>query len=551
MSEWATYFPIIAIWSQTAVDPTEPSVRGGLGLVYLLLGMDNDESNNNNQFKFQSIQHLKAAVGLIDKSDRNQSDDAIAIRMAAMHNLGLAYILLDGESSSEAPAGVKATHFIDWVTSLRSSQSELKSWVISSNEGAMLLQMGKFEEAIIQLELTSEVCSDALPFSRQKEACAIVHQNLAMARNALHEKEMIATMMHFPVDDEERRNAAALSIVESSKEYVTETSDGHAGNIETNGILADKESNESIKADTNTGSSTPFGPTAIKPEMQDALSALEKAATEGTQRTHLLLSLARARASTGDISGAVDAALRAVSAANSGDELDTSTSYLDKLMAKMAGEGSEQKVHVFQEDQSSGKSDESTTFVEKKDLSFLELEMKLELERLRYKVLEQEMRLGYRSSNSPPNLDHFRAIDYQQERNAASDIPPKRVSEVIDESVVTSQTAIKIADYNTTVDVIPEEASPLDDAHADKIEELNHDLDGSDANLEDDAESAENQPASADHIASANSGIIEITQNTSVSDDQITVASEDDADSVAIELPPLFSPVLKSPTPIS
>ena len=98
MSARVAYLPASFTWSQTAVDPTGPSVRSGLGLVYLLLGMDNDESNNNNQFIFQSIQHLKAAVGLIDKSGHNQTDDVTAIRIAAMHNLGLAYILLDGES---------------------------------------------------------------------------------------------------------------------------------------------------------------------------------------------------------------------------------------------------------------------------------------------------------------------------------------------------------------------------------------------------------------------------------------------------------------------
>lgn len=547
MSARVAYLPASFTWSQTAVDPTEPSVRSGLGLVYLLLGMDNDESNNNNQFIFQSIQHLKAAVGLIDKSGHNQTDDVTAIRIAAMHNLGLAYILLDGESLSEAPAGVTATHFIDWATSSRSSESaQLESWVVSLNEGAMLLQMGRFEEGIVRLEQTNEFCGDALPFSRQKEVCAIVHQNLAMARNDLHEAK--ETREHFPVDDEDLMNAdASSSIDESSEEYVTETSDAHAGNSETNGTFVDKETNEPIKADANTGSSTPLRPTAVKPAMQEALTALEKAAIEGTQRTHLLLSLARARASTGDISGAVDAALRAVSAANSGDELDTSTSYLDTLMMRLSG----QKIQVVRDDQSSGKSDESTTFVEKKDLSFLELEMKLELERLRYKVLEQEMRLGSQSSNSPPNPDHFRAIDYQQERNVASDSPPKQVSKRIDESVITSQTAITIVDYNPTFDDVPEEPSPLDDARADEVGELNHGVDGSDANLEDDAASAENQPASADHVASENSAIIEETQSTTVSDDQGTSVLEDDAESVAIELPPLFSPVLKPPAPIS
>lgn len=512
--------------------------------------MDNDESHNS-QFIFQSIQHLKASVGLIDKSEHNQTDYGIAIRNAAMHNLGLAYILLDGKSSSETSDGVVATtHFIDWLTSLHSNQPAhpvTKSWPILSNKGAMLLQMGMFEDAILHLEMTNEFCREVLPSSRQQEICLIAHHNLGVARNALYEKEA-------PVADaDDRRNDAISSSSDaSSDKYATITTIEPDGKkIETHRI-SDEESRDSqpIIEDANTRTKSPVGPTTVKPEMQGALSALEKAATEGTQRTQLLLSLARARASTGDISGAVDATLRAVSAAHSEDEVDISTSYLDKLMEKMAGEGSEQTKRIIKEDKSSEESDESTTFVEKKDLSFFELEMKLELERLRYKVLQQEMRLGYQS-NSPQSLGQFR-IDYQQELNVADrGTSPKQVSEVNDEGVTMSQTAIKIADYKADDAAhIAVETTLLEDATANEVEALMSDANASEVNLEESSESVDSQTASSDQIVSANSDIPGETHNATTSDDPITDAS-DDTESAAIELPPLFSPILSSPTPIS
>jgi hypothetical protein len=493
--------------------------------------MGNDDMNHNSQFIFQSIQHLRASIGLIDKSEYNRTEDATAIRTATMHNLGLAYLLIDEKSSSESTAVVAASHFIDWLTTLRSSHpvhSIISSWTIFSNEGAMLLQIGMLDDAILQLETASEVCSGALPFSHQQDVCLIIHQNLEVARNTRKEKEAGQKGIYFPVGDgNDHRSAGSLSSNDESGEK--------KGNIEVLPSLGP------IKDDASTTTSAPFGPSTVNPEMQEALLALEKAATEGTQRTHLLLSLARARASTDDISGAVDATLRAVNAANSADEVDTSTTYLDNLMEKMAGRGREQNIHIIKEDLSSKTSEESASFVEKKDLSFLELEMKLELERLRYKVLQQEMRLGYQS-DSEQSLKNFRAIDYQQElNNAAPDTTPKIVSEAMDESFTLSQTAIKFVDYNADVTDTAVESTHHAQVNNTEQEELKADANASDAIPEKNSESVANEIASSK---------VEGIQNTSISDDRIIVAS-DVSDSDAIHLPPLFSPVLKAPTPIS
>ena len=55
----------------------------------------------------------------------------------------------------------------------------------------------------------------------------------------------------------------------------------------------------------------------------------------GGRATRLLLHVARARRSSGDPAGAVDAALGAISAAATGEEADAATSYLELLMEIM------------------------------------------------------------------------------------------------------------------------------------------------------------------------------------------------------------------------
>jgi hypothetical protein len=82
---------------------------------------------------------------------------------------------------------------------------------------------------------------------------------------------------------------------------------------------------------------TPWGSNPVRSDMQSALVALEKAAMTGTQRTRLLLALARARSLAGDLSGAVDASLKAIDVATSEEERESSTTYLESLMEKLAG----------------------------------------------------------------------------------------------------------------------------------------------------------------------------------------------------------------------
>ena len=176
--------------------------------------------------------------------------------------------------------------------------------------------------------------------------------------------------------------------------------------------------------------------------MWNALAALEKAATEGTQRTRLFLALARARSSAGDLSGAVDASLKSIGAATSGEDLETSTSYLESLMEKMAGENSEEKMHrVIREDAPETSEEPSAN----RDFSLLE--MKLELERLKYKVLEQEMRMGCQQHSPNPVDDVMRAIGYQKQEGTIANDAPRKVMGEIKQNSMTGQIVAKLVDH--------------------------------------------------------------------------------------------------------
>ena len=183
-----------------AIDPTNPSIRSGIGLSYLLLGVMKYDANTGNddddshpthvQYILQSIQHLKATIALTSNNSSPDEKIKIDIRNAAMHNLGLAYMALDRDSV-EGKKGGMTTHFSDWVSSLRSDSTQdytiVDSWIFAVNEATAMLQTGEIESAISTLEETAfEVCTgndtNFVLLKRQKEACLIIQQNLAVAR---------------------------------------------------------------------------------------------------------------------------------------------------------------------------------------------------------------------------------------------------------------------------------------------------------------------------------------------------------------------------------
>ena len=86
----------------TSIDPTNPIVRSGLGLSYLLLGMiddddaddvgssSNDKVNDDSSMQYivQSIQHLKAAVQLTEEEDEDDGREWVTVSPGNVSSLG-------------------------------------------------------------------------------------------------------------------------------------------------------------------------------------------------------------------------------------------------------------------------------------------------------------------------------------------------------------------------------------------------------------------------------------------------------------------------------
>jgi hypothetical protein len=583
-----------------------------------------DDEDPSLRYIVRSIHHLRAAVGLTDaaaapeREGRADDDDeqeevsADAVRRAAVHNLGLAYIALDGRgpSSSESGAG-RTTHFLDWARSLPAADAAKSSWAFASNVGAMMLQMGMIEEAASSLgSIASEYCDDDVDSSslsdRRREVCSIVRRNLAIARAALDGGEEDGRSARARsedstavVDEVSHSNGGASSTTSADVPIPTEDDDdvsetpsetsevassADEGETKSNHALSDESTSSCIER-TNADEainpiSTQSGLRTVKPEMRNALAALEKAATEGKQRTRLFLALARARSSAGDSSGAVDASLKAIGAATSVEEIESSTSYLESLMEKIAGENSEEAIHRIVREDAPETSEEASA---KRDFSLLE--MKLDLERLKYKVLEQEMRLGCQQHSPNPAEDVVRVIGYQkQEGTIAMSDAPRRVMSEIKQNSATGQIATKLVDHVQDAiqevsivasdeiqaaspivadyrgPVVPESSTSDAAANVTLIEHQNLDAHSS---TESDAAADVESNAQADDQPLTKSGALEDAESNAEEDAQPSTKtdaeidaklnSEADAGSNAefpVDLPDLFSPVLKSPAAI-
>jgi len=597
----------------TAVDSTNTSARSGLGLVYLLLGvMNHNDEDDSMNYIFQSIQHLKAAVGLAEEEDDE--------RTAAMHNLGLAYIALDEKSSSSED---KTTYFLDWLATLQSTNdANLESLVLAGNEGAALLQSGKVVEAITSLESTAtEICTDN---SFTSESCMIVKHNLAVARDAMygdddepgiHYTELLnkgtlttstvykvarwnsdSSLGRINVTDpvrsketnftlpseandpsgpgvseiEEEESADASLVDEKTRDDTDHVDDDIVDEEETtpNVELPEEEEEEEVNT-------LPSGGWGLKPQpqMQNALEALEKVATEGIPRTRMLLALARARVSSGDIAGGVDAALKAINASNSDEETESSTLYLETLMEKLSEEGVRQEtIPPISKEQA---------MPEKKDFSVSELQMKLELERLRYKVLEQDMKIQTMRLGSHqqilPQYDN-RAIEYQQNSDNHMDNTPsqRQAFGIIKES--NAAETIKVEKKHVKLEpsepleskpeTTIEETSTLNEVEEDENESV---ILKTEASVDTEASSTDTEPEAVEEKVPETVKESEVV----VSDEDINVV-DDDADidldllevssgqqdtstpnvdtpveEQPIELPKLSSPTLEKPTEIS
>ena len=507
------------------IDPTDPLIRANVGLVNLLLGTtassspppsaatsgssngyDDDHDESPVQFVLQSIQNLNVAIGILNNNikeyESSSSSTNEAVYMAALHNLGIAHLALDGFDDDSSD------HYLEWINSLaitNEEESDVPSTTSSILESSALLMVNKdtsllhidnrVDDAIVGLtsfidefcmsgddvvnEVTKPIKSKQ---KREDELCTIVRHNLAIAKgdggaSNSEDKIDISTIL---VDDAVEESSVELNtnvstelgdnktdyIIEDNTQGVQHSSTSDESNA-TNS--ADNQEEEVQQREEEEDIDVVDAPpkSKVNHEMQSALVALEKAA-ETMQRSRLLLALAKARVSAGDYAGAVDAALKAVSTASTNEEIDTSTSYLDSLMNQITDEESD----AAQTDMKSAK-DYAQARLGEEDLSVTELKLKLELEKLKYKVLEQEMRLAqqqqYQAWNHHPqrdiNLESVKAIDYMQNDDHHHFYdqarPVKAIEEVVEMENDTLSEEVQDSDSakeNTTDDFSPVDA---------------------------------------------------------------------------------------------
>jgi len=449
------------------IDPTDPLIRANVGLTCLLLGTKSSSDSNNDalvQFVLQSIQHLNVAIGIL-KSNNDPSDESNeAVYMAALHNLGLANLALDGFQDGN-------DHYLEWFNALQASGEEsslLQSELLLGNKDASLLQSNEVENLIMGLtSFANEFCPSVDEGAtkekgprRESEMCLIARHNLAIAKGGSADEEDkidVASLIQHDahLDVQPIPDAAIEKTLPEELEIIPHTDESgdvddnvgddldssntivnydNAENLNSTHVVdvQQEEDHEKIPDTTNDVDEVEIDiPTPkVKTEMQNALAALEKAA-ESTQQSRLLLTLAKARVSAGDLSGAVDAALKAIGASKSVEETEIATSYLETLMDRIADEDSG-VVRAVADDSTTTRNAvqmesaitedrRHATLIGEGNLSTTELQLKLELERLKYKVLEQELMLAQQHVWNHPrhefNAENVKALGYKQSVN--------------------------------------------------------------------------------------------------------------------------------------
>jgi hypothetical protein len=296
------------ICKKISVDPTNLATRASLGLTLLLLGTIHDlgREPDNAQYLIQSIQHLNAVIRMAIPND--------PINMAATHNLGLAHMALESQRSG------KDSQYLDLVSSPQTPlHPDLDSSILLINKGAMLLQMGRADDAVSSLNAASQMlscdaydealksCDTSAADSRHCKACLLVQQNLMVAKSLLYEEPSI----HVVADAGSSKSLdhdtdQAVEVEPTSDKY--DNSDGESSGTK-NETLTGSSLNSPSSSDTyNNHIETETRIAEEKdglhserkavPELQTALQSLEDAARDGAHRPRLLLALAKARSST-------------------------------------------------------------------------------------------------------------------------------------------------------------------------------------------------------------------------------------------------------------
>ena len=503
------------------MDPINTEIRASLGLVFLLLGTVYISGDGSLHYLVLSVQHFNVAVA--------QSEEGDAINLAAIHNLGLAQLALDSLRSGEE------SQFLNLVPLLQTP-----SLVLMLNQGAMLLQMGKADDAFSRLESSSQflICAEKSSCERRNEMCSIVKHNQATAHHLINGVPVIAD------ESGESGSLDDVAVMESLEKFAT----GKPGLIEESSHDNEEMKSSAGVIETHTKEDTHPSEIAKPSELQNALQALESAAYEGVQRPRVLLALAKARASMGNLSGAIDATITAINQATLAEEMETLTSYLEVLMSKLAEESNyaepkHEPKQSFDQDKISRKRDQIVS----------ELEMTLEIERLKYRVLEQEHALKYqemRFTGGQNQIDYGsirRTIDYPPETTSSEAISDKLIPNMRRNDELFDQRDTKDSFVDLPVNVEYTEVAESTEPH-----ELDQGQQTVNTAQETTMESndKERETGTSDNATDEGAAVAA----NELREDEAVDASEMNTTATATEpisLPELFSPTLQAPTDLT
>ena len=274
---------------------------------------------SSSQLLFDSILHLNAAASLTSPSmplSRGESaDERTMVHMAAKYNGAIANLAL-GDFSS--PMAIMKE--ID--ASLEEKGVNALS-VTKTNIAAMTVQRGNYKKATPLLESLRDKCVLELEDSSEEQEikinklCAIIHNNLGVSSEASgfdYEASYIASVasekyLHVRSGFGSVNHGEAIHDVVSMESILY----AHEDLLVNAGYLENRMDSQSV---------------------QDAVLALEEAATKNPNQPRLWILLSKAKLRAGDRIGAIEAGTKALNAANTVEEIEAANSLLDEALTR-------------------------------------------------------------------------------------------------------------------------------------------------------------------------------------------------------------------------
>jgi len=282
---------------------------------------------SSSQLLFDSILHLNAAASLTSPSmplSRGESaDERAMVHMAAKYNSAIANLALGDFSSPMV--------FMKEIDASLEENGLDGLSVTKTNIAAMTVQRGNYKKATPLLESLHDKCVLELEDSSEeqeikiKKLCAIIHNNLGVTSEASgfeYEASYIASVasekylhvrsgfgsvnhgeaIHHVAHGDESNLVSMDSILYANGDVLVNT-----------GYLENRLDSQSV---------------------QDAVLALEDAATKNPNQPRLWILLSKAKLRAGDRIGAIEAGTKALNAANTTEELEVANSLLDEALTR-------------------------------------------------------------------------------------------------------------------------------------------------------------------------------------------------------------------------